>query len=261
MSVISQTLYPPQSIFTEVQAIHDTGVYYNRELDQTGNLHTELTVEEEPLSLATLLEIPSDGLVKMSDSALLETVCPPPIGAEEVHHTYYSSPSHSSSSCPHSPSLLNDHDPYSSGGSLSSLANIVRLANDIQEVTQPFTSPAPPDQLSAVTPYFMDSSDPKPIRQRSKEGKKLHQCPHQGCEKLYSKSSHLKAHLRSHTGEKPYKCDWDGCKWRFARSDELTRHYRKHTGIKPFCCKVCERTFARSDHLTLHMKRHSSDKP
>ena len=43
MSVISQTLYPPQSIFTEVQAIHDTGVYYNRELDQTGNLHTEVS--------------------------------------------------------------------------------------------------------------------------------------------------------------------------------------------------------------------------
>ena len=27
-SIASQTLYPPQSIFSEVQAIHDTGVYY-----------------------------------------------------------------------------------------------------------------------------------------------------------------------------------------------------------------------------------------
>lgn len=27
-SIVSQTLYPPQSIFSEVQAIHDTGVYY-----------------------------------------------------------------------------------------------------------------------------------------------------------------------------------------------------------------------------------------
>lgn len=90
--------------------------------------------------------------------------------------------------------------------------------------------------------------------------KKQHICHFPDCNKVYGKTSHLRAHLRWHSGERPYVCNWSFCGKKFTRSDELQRHRRTHTGEKRFQCPECLKRFMRSDHLSKHLKTHLSSK-
>ncbi|XP_071104198.1 zinc finger protein 271-like [Haliotis cracherodii] len=83
----------------------------------------------------------------------------------------------------------------------------------------------------------------------------LNKCPI--CEKLFTRKTDVKRHLKTHTGHKDFICGICGVS--FMDCSGLKVHLRTHTGERPFRCHVCEKSFNRGYDLKRHMTIHKDE--
>eukprot|EP00835_Amoeboradix_gromovi_P003673 NODE_252_length_12846_cov_0.309485.p4 type:complete len:227 gc:universal NODE_252_length_12846_cov_0.309485:8919-9599(+) len=79
----------------------------------------------------------------------------------------------------------------------------------------------------------------------------VYQCTFPECEKTFTRTYSLKAHLRTHSTVRPYKCSV--CQRSFLRKHDCLRHIRIHTKERPYQC-ACGKSFARQDALKRHLQ-------
>ena len=94
------------------------------------------------------------------------------------------------------------------------------------------------------------------------EEQKTHQCPHEGCDKVYALPGQLTRHLKqAHATEeqKAHQCPHEGCDKAYALPGQLTRHLKQAHATeeqKTHQCphKRCDKAYVYPSQLTEHLK-------
>ena len=90
----------------------------------------------------------------------------------------------------------NSDSEYKSGHGYHKRIRVTHYNKNESFITPP---PSPTESIGHRRRLYPEDEDHM-YQQLPNGQKKLHDCPHPGCGKVYGKSSHLKAHMRTHTG-------------------------------------------------------------
>ena len=86
-------------------------------------------------------------------------------------------------------------------------------------------------------------------------------CPHNGCEKAFSRKIRLNAHMHLHYGTQPFKCSFPACGKAFSEKQNLNIHIRIHRDERPFACpQGCGKSFRTKGNMRDHERRHFGEK-
>ena len=140
---------------------------------------------------------------------------------------------------------------------MSRAANLLVMPKHVPQEENPVYKEVPRKLNHVPSVQEKTPREFKDAVRHQKKSPKSHRCNF--CQKIYSRQSALKIHMRIHTGERPYSCA--DCKRAFNQAGGLKTHTRLHTGEKPFKCDICDRRFAPYNTARYHKRLHTGEKP